>query len=866
MSPFADQERLRALDALSVLTLAIARATSAEQLYDAALDALAAAIGARRAAVLIYDDAGVMRFRAWRDLSDAYRALAEGHSPWRRDERHPQSVVVADAYADPALASLRPAFEAEGIRALAFIPLVAREELLGKFMVYWAEPHEATEVELEVVRGIADRVAHGLHRLRTEEALRASHDQLEAILVAIADGVTAQDTAGHLVFANPAAARLIGFDSVEELLNTPPSAIMDRFELFDEHGKPFEPGDLPGRHALAGEVPPPVLVRFRARENGEDRWSVVSASPVIDSNGVVQLAINIFRDVTATQEARERERFLAAIGEVLATSLDYETTLKSVARLMVPVLADWCRIDIVDPGDTIRNIAVEHRDPRMLERAEEMMRRFPPNPERSAVLSVVRSGESSLIPSVTDEMLLAADLDPEYLAFLREVGIRSVMTIPLKARGRSLAALSLVAASPRRRYTAADLAFAEDVARSAALAIDNALLFRQEQEARQREQAARADAEAANRAKDEFLATLSHELRTPLTAILGWSRMLTTMSVDPKMTADALQAIARSAEAQARIVDDLLDVSRIVTGKLRLEVVPLRLRAVIDAAVAAVRPAAEAKRITIDNTAVADAVVRGDADRLQQVFWNLLTNAVKFTPYDGRVEITTEPRGEQIAIAVGDTGSGIGPDLLPFIFERFRQGDSGPTRSFGGLGLGLAIVKSLVELHGGVVSASSDGNGKGSSFTVTLPVAVANAATVPERRVSERALEGRRILLVEDEPETRGFLRALLEVRGAEVLAAADVGEAINVLKDWQPHAIISDIAMPGEDGYAFIRRLREPGTHTQVPAIAVTAYGREEDAARAISAGFDSFMRKPIDPEAFIEAIASMAKTTANS
>jgi PAS domain S-box-containing protein len=854
------QARLVALETLTRLTARIAHATGAEELYDAALDALAEAVGARRAAVLLYDDRGVMRFCSSRGLSDAYRALAEGHSPWLRDDPAPKVIVVSDALADPALVALYPAFRNEGIRALAFIPLVARGILLGKFMVYWNEPHEPTENELDAFTGIADRIAYGIERLRTEEALRASHDQLQAILTGIADGVTALDASGRLIFANPAAAHLIGFDSVDELLNTPSEKIVERFEIFDESGTRVSPGDLPSRQALRGETPPPVVVRFRAVADGGDRWSVVSAAPVRGSDGTVQFAINIFRDVTPSQEARERERFLAAVGEVLASSLDYETTLKSVARLAVPVLADWCRIDVVDADGTVRTLAVEHRDPDMLVRAEEMMRRFPTNPERSGIVRVIASGEPALYPVVTDAMIDTTSEDAEYLAFLHDIGFRSLMLIPLKARGRTLAALTLVGTAQRRRYTYPDLAFAEDVARRAALAIDNARLFRQEQEARQREHSARADAEAANRAKDEFLATLSHELRTPLTAILGWSRMLTTMSVDPQLVDDGLEAIARSAEAQARIVDDLLDVSRVITGKLRLEVVPVHLRGIVEAAVTAVRPAAEAKRIEIDVAGVDDVVVRGDADRLQQVFWNLLTNAVKFTPGGGRVTIASEQRGEQMAVIVRDTGSGMAPGLLPFIFERFRQGDSGPTRNFGGLGLGLAIVKSLVELHGGVVSATSDGEGKGSTFTVTFPIAPADAVQASAPAYDERALQGRRILLVEDEAETRGFLRALLETSGAEVHAAAGVSEAMRMLDGWQPDAVISDIAMPGEDGYSLIRRLRERDGDPHMPALALTAYGGEEDRMRALRAGFDSFVRKPVDPETFLEAVATMA------
>jgi signal transduction histidine kinase/PAS domain-containing protein/ActR/RegA family two-component response regulator len=853
--------RFAALAALAQLTDRIARATRFEELYDAALTALADAIDARRASLLLYDAAGVMRFVAWRDLSDAYRAVAEGHSPWERDEPRPQVLTVSDATLDPSLASLQSAFNREGIRALAFIPLIARTGLIGKFMVYWPEPHELTPVEREAVSGIADRVALGIERLRMEEAVRTSRDHLEAILRGIADGVTAQDETGAIIFANPAAARLSGFASVPEFLEAGPEEIAGRFELFDEDGAPISFGELPGRYALRGETPPSKIVRFRDRVTGVERWSIVAASPVRDAAGQVNLAINIFRDVTQSQEIRQHERFLAAFGEVLASSLDYEVTLKAVARLAIPMLADWCRIDIVGDDGIPHTLAVEHPDTAMLVRAQEMMRRFPPAPERDAVLRVHATGRAELYPLITDEMLSSSGLEPEYLEFLREVGFRSVMVVPLQARGRVLAILTLVATSRSRSYTASDLAFAEDVARRAALAVDNALLFRHEQEARQGEASARAEAEAANRAKDEFLATLSHELRTPLTAILGWSRLLTGNRAEPKFLEDGLQAIARSAEAQARIVDDLLDVSRITSGKLRLEVRPVRLREVLAATLATVAPAAEARHVRLDSGAVADVAVLGDFDRLQQVFWNLLTNAVKFTPRGGSVEMrTVRAPDDSILVEVSDSGIGIAPEFLPHVFERFRQGDSGPTRQFGGLGLGLSIVKSLVELHGGTVAARSEGEGAGSTFAVTLPLAAAEETRGPARDAA-LSLEGRNVLLVEDEVETRTFLTALLETRGAAVRAVEDVASALGIIDEWMPHLVISDIALPGEDGHALVRTMRAAERWRAIPAIAVTAYGSAIDRERALAAGFDAFLRKPVDPETLVSVVAGLRR-----
>ncbi len=858
MSSIESSPRVRALEALARVTDRVAHATEQLDICEGALDALAYAIGAERSAILLFDGNGVMRFCGTRGISAEYMQQVDGHTPWTPEDRDAEPILVPDALRNPSLASLHDAFEREHIGALAFVPLNGHEAVIGKFMVYWDEPHAMTAAELEAARGIAERVALGVERLRAAAAVRAHRDQLESILRGIIDGVTVLDPSGRIVFANPAAARLIGVASVEELLRMPSNRILEKFELFNEDGEPLDPSDLPGRLAFLGRIPPPLVVRFRVRSTGEERWSSVSASPIFGAGGEVAMAISTFRDITAARQARERERFLATASEILASSLDYETTMKSVAHLAVPGIADWCRIDVLGPTGTPKALAVVHRDPAKMRWAEEIERRFPPQPERSALTRIAATGQSELYPEITDEMLRSATRDDEYLEILRSLGLRSAMTVPLTARGRTIGTITFIISDSARRFNEIDLAFAEDLARRAALAIDNAELYRHEQEARHREADARAESERANRAKDDFLATVSHELRTPLTAILGWSRMLTTMNVDEETRGSGLLAIARAAETQARIIDDLLDVSRIITGKLRLEVRPVALSQVVSAAVDAVRPAAEARHITLD-VDTPDIVVRGDPDRLQQVLWNLLSNAVKFTPEGGRVSIRAEKSKSNVSVSVSDTGTGIAPDLLPFVFDRFRQADSSATRVFGGLGLGLSIVRSLVEMHGGTVSARSEGEGRGATFTVTLPLLAAGADAEHDAPVPARGLNGRRILLVEDDEATRQFLRTLLTAAGADVRAASSVPEAIGCLDHFTPHAVVTDIAMPEQDGYSLLEQLRSRAGR-DVPAIAVTAYGRPEDRERAMRAGFSSYVRKPVDPDAFIETVASIA------
>jgi PAS domain S-box-containing protein len=849
--------RIRSLQALARLTARVARSTSENEVNEAALDALEEAIGATRASVLFFEPDGVMRFHASRGISAEYRKAVEGHTPWSPADSDAGPIAVADTHSDESLRELRPALDAEHIRALAFIPLIARDSILGKFMVYWNEPHEMGADELEAVTGIADRVALGIARLRTEDELRTSRDQLEAILAGIVDGVTVQDQSGRLVFANPAAARLIGFDDVDALLRTPSAEIIAKFDIFDENGAPFPLAHLPGRRALRGETVAPIALRFRLRGDGGERWSMVSSSPMTGPGGS-HLAISIFRDITETRRAHERERFLAAAGEVLASSLDYQTTLKSVADLAVPGLADWCRIDVLDDHERVRTIAVAHRDPEKRAMATEIQKRYGRPEETTGIHRVITNGRSEIYPLITDEMLRAGTDDDDYLEVLRGLGLRSAMLVPLSARGRTFGAITLI--SNVRSFDELDLAFAEELARRAALAIDNAVLFRKEQEARQREESARGLAEEANRAKDEFLATVSHELRTPLTAILGWGRMLTSGTMDDETRSIGLTAIVRAAESQATIVDDLLDISRIVSGKLRLEPKSLAVSAVIDAAIESVFHAAEAKGIKID-VEPSDAMVHGDADRLQQVLWNLLSNAVKFTPAGGQIRMRSEKSDGNVCIVVSDTGSGIAPDLLPYVFDRFRQGDSTPTRSFGGLGLGLSIARAIVEMHGGTLKASSEGEGRGATFTITLPALRAGAPKTAPKETDHAVLGRRSVLLVDDDEATRMFLRTLLQRAGADVRVASSVREGSKLLESWKPQVIVTDIAMPDQDGYALLQYVRGSRATQNIPILALTAYGRADDRARALHAGFDSYLRKPIDPEEFLEQVATLTR-----
>jgi PAS domain S-box-containing protein len=380
-------------------------------------------------------------------------------------------------------------------------------------------------------------------------------------------------------------------------------------------------------------------------------------------------------------------------------------------------------------------------------------------------------------------------------------------------------------------------------------------------------EAARAEAEAANRAKDEFLAVLSHELRTPLQAMLGWTHMLRSGRLAPVAAQHALDVILQNIRHQTQLVSDLLDVSRIIAGKLQVDLSPLDLAVVIDSALETVRPVAQAKGVRLVATVDPDAEpVLGDADRLRQIVGNLVSNAVKFTPEGGRVDVRLDRAGGRTRIVVRDTGRGIAAELLPHIFERFRQADTSATRLHGGLGLGLAISRHLVDLHGGTITVESAGDGQGASFTVELPIAGATAArpiapSRGDRPASEPMLTGVKVLVVDDDPGTLEVLATVLRQHGAIVTPAGSTREALAVMDGEELDVLVSDIAMPGEDGYRLIERVRTRPKASSIPAVAVTAYARAEDRDAALRAGYHAYVAKPVEPETFTREVARLVR-----
>ncbi|HMI89702.1 MAG TPA: ATP-binding protein [Polyangiaceae bacterium] len=413
------------------------------------------------------------------------------------------------------------------------------------------------------------------------------------------------------------------------------------------------------------------------------------------------------------------------------------------------------------------------------------------------------------------------------------------------------------------------------IAAQAAIAIDNARLYEEvKRSAEERakllaaERRARVESERVNLMKDEFLATLSHELRTPLNAVLGWADILLSRSNAESGSRPGLEAIARNARAQAKLIEDLLDMNGIVSGKVRLDVQPIELSSIVEATLESTRPSADAKAITVRKTLDTNVLVFGDRNRLQQIVWNLLSNAVKFTPKGGKIDVIVERVNSHVEITVHDSGMGISAEFLPHLFERFRQADSSTTRKYGGLGLGLSIVKQLVELHGGTVKAESDGQGKGATFVVSLPVRAVRQSSPPELpplrpevgRGPQISLHGLKVLVVDDEPDARELVQSVLTDAGAEAFTASSADEGFVLVKSLRPDVIVSDIGMPDRDGYDFMRDVRGLGVADggRTPAIALTAFARSEDRTRAMLAGYQVHVAKPIDPQELVATIKS--------
>jgi PAS domain S-box-containing protein len=662
-------------------------------------------------------------------------------------------------------------------------------------------------------------------RKRAEEDAEA----LAAIVQSSDDAITGKTLDGRIVSWNDGAERIYGYTAEE--MKGQSAAVL------------FPPEQR--------EELPRVLARIRAGEHVEQADAVrvrkdgtridvsVTVSPVREASGRIIAAATIARDVT---EQRRTERRLAALQTLTDAALSH-TSLEELVRELLRGLCSALACDVASI------LLLTEDGQRLVVRASHGL------PEEEGLVIPIGRGVVGRIaadrrPGVIDD-LAAAELESPVL---RARGLTSLLGVPLLVDDRIVGVVH-VATVARRRFSDDETRLMLLAADRMAVAIDHARLF-------EAERAARAEAETANRMKDQFLATLSHELRTPLTSMLGWLRMLRAGRLDDKTAARALETVERSTRAQAQLINDLLDVSRIVSGKLTMELTSLDADEVVAAALEAVRPLAEAKAVALTHARAAHpAVVQGDPGRLQQVVWNLLSNAIKFTPEGGRVGVDVRVGGCDVTIAVSDTGKGIAPELLPEIFERFRQGAA--TRTQGGLGLGLAIVRHLVELHGGRVVAQSEGLGRGATFVVQLPLAEAAPAAPPRDSSAEfPRLDGIRVLVVDDEADARALIGTVLGQCGAQVATVPSASAALEELRRERYDVLLSDISMPEEDGYQLMRRLR--AQNTAIPAAAVTAFARAEDRDAALAAGFQLHVAKPVEPAVLARAVESLVRRAA--
>jgi signal transduction histidine kinase/ActR/RegA family two-component response regulator len=632
-----------------------------------------------------------------------------------------------------------------------------------------------------------------------------------------------------------------------------------------------------------------------ARQHGEQRWQLgYDLEGVIREYGVLRhailalakeanlqlsieefdglakcLSVGVSEAATRYVNAQKaRLEFLTEAGQLLTSSLDYRSTLTRLTGLLVPRLGDWCAVHL--DGVPPEEMAIAHVDPAKIAIVRELYARYPLPPDSQlGSAGVLRTGEAQLASSIGPGFFESIACDDDHLSLLRQLDTCSWAVVPLRVQDSLFGVLALGCSDSGRHYEQSDLVLFSELARRASVALDNARVYELAQQERSR-------VEAATRAKDEFVAMVSHELRTPLNAILGWVRLIRSGSLSPEKREHAFGVIERNANAQDRLVADLLDISKVITGKIRLVPAQVDLANVVDMAVESARPAADAKGITIEVNAPPGAMIRGDGDRLQQIVWNLVANAVKFTSRRGTVRVQLQKVASEIEITIADTGEGIHADFLPHVFEAFRQSDTSTTRAHGGLGIGLSITKHLVELHGGTIRAESDGIGRGATLVVRLPVGPLVSTTVGVSKPATQApsssvslptgLSAITVLVVDDEADARDLVALVLESCGMQVRAAASAAAAIGALASFTPSVIISDIGMPDEDGYGLIRQIRTLATDEKrnIPAIALTAFARNEDRTRALVEGFNAHLAKPVEPAALVAAVMELARVDA--
>ncbi len=737
------------------------------------------------------------------------------------EERQPH--LTNDVPNDPHISDKDWA-RSEQMTAFAGYPLVVEERLVGVMCAF--SRRTLTETVLQAMSNVANSIANAIERKQTEANLQESDERFQLVTRATNDAIWDWNLQTNDVWWNRAVKTMFGFKSEQ---------VGQTADWWYEHIHPEDRERVvSGIHAVI--------------DNGGENWSdeyrflcadgsykyVFDRGLAVHRDGQPVRMLGAMQDVTERKNAEEALRLSQ---DRLELAIDASQLGLWYCDLPFDVLnwSDLTKEHFWLPADAVVTI-------------DEFYRIIHPDDRERTRLAIE---ESIAKQTIYDVVYRTVNPDDDRVKYIRAIGrgFYDEKGAPYRFDGVTL-----------------------DIT-------ENKLIESEREQLLWSEKTARAEAEQANRMKDEFLATLSHELRTPLSSILGWSRLLKDGKIPIEQTSRAIETIERNAKAQSQLIEDILDVSRITSGKLRLDVRPVELDNVIEMAIESVRPAAEAKNIRLQKIIDSNAIVSGDPDRLQQIIWNLLSNSIKFTPKDGRVRIKLERINSHVEITVEDNGIGIDAETLPYIFERFRQSDSSTTRKYGGLGLGLAIVRHLVELHGGSVDAKSDGIGKGAVFTVALPITVIQSKEmsftkeIPSERIypagggdvfirCPEEVKNLRILVVDDEPDTRTMLEYIFTNCGAAVGSAASAEEALEIFKSNKFDILISDIGMPERDGYELIKQIRRlaPEHGGRIPAVALTAYARIEDRLRILSSGFQMHVTKPIEPAELLTVVASLA------
>ncbi len=637
--------------------------------------------------------------------------------------------------------------------------------------------------------------------------------------------------------------------SLEPLHGLEPGTFGGTFDAFQQLIHPEDRDHVQQAIGKAVEAGSEFDIEFRnIRPNGSIHWIAGKGQAIMGADGAPERMIGVGLDVTYLRRSEKTARFLADAGAELAVLVDLDSTLQKVASLAVPDFADWAAVDFLEEDGSLRRVAVAHVDPKKVAFAHELHRRFPADPKApQGVWNIIRSGQSEMVPHITEEMVEATTADPELLSIIRELGLKSYVGVPITVRGKTLGAITFISAETGHAYDETDRSIAEDLASRAAVAIENGQLYRQLREADQR--------------KDEFLATLAHELRNPLAPVKNALELMKISGNDQAMIEHARAMMDRQIGHMVRLIDDLLDVSRITTGRLELKMDRVDLAAAVQHALETSRPMVERmNHKLVAKLPEMSIFLTADLARLAQILGNLLTNASKYTEAGGHIELCVERQGNWAEIRVVDNGIGISAELLPHVFDLFVQADRALDRSEGGLGIGLSLVKRLVEMHGGSVRASSMGPGMGSEFVVRLPIQeVLSGPNDDSDAGSGTRLPGHRILVVDDNRDNAETLSSLLQMTGHETMAGHDGAQAVELAESFQPDIILMDIGLPKMNGYEACQAIRATSWGKKIMMVAVTGWGQDEDIRRSRDAGFDSHLVKPVDLAKIESTISSL-------